>query len=81
MGVHHSDGKYQRAYERRAVAVLAAAVPVLLVLQLVGSARLQQVDFVWQNSVSARNPAALPALAGLGAVAAVAIQAGIVARA
>jgi signal transduction histidine kinase len=71
------DGKYQRRYERRMAAGLAAAVPVLLVMQLIGSARLTQVDFVWQNSVSARNPVAVPALAGLGAVAAVAIQAGI----
>jgi signal transduction histidine kinase len=70
------DGKYQRAYERRVVAVLAAAVPALLAAQLVGSARLTQTDFVWQNSVSAANPAALPALAGLGAVSAVLIQAG-----
>lgn len=73
------DGKYQRPYERRIVAVLAAAVPVLLVLQLIGSARLKQADFVWQDSVSAANPVAVPALAGLGAVAAVAIQAGLVA--
>ena len=60
-------------------AVLTAAVPLLLVLQLIGSARLKQVDFVWQDSVSARNPVAVPALAGLGAAAAVAIQAGLVA--
>lgn len=71
------DGKYQRRYEQRMVAGLAVAVPVLLVMQLIGSARLTQVDFVWGNSVSARNPVAVPALAGLGAVAAVAVQAGI----
>jgi hypothetical protein len=73
------DGKYQRSYEQRMVAVLGAAVPLLLVMQLVCSARLKQVDFVWQNSVSARNPAAIPALAGLGAVSAVVIQGGVVA--
>ncbi len=72
------DGKYQRPYEQRAVAVLALAIPVLLVLQLACSARLTQVDFVWENSVSAHNPVAAPALAGLGAMASVAIQAGIV---
>ena len=49
-------------------------------MQLIGSARLKYAStFVWQNSVSARNPVAVPALAGLGAVAAVAIQAGVVA--
>lgn len=68
------DGKYQRRYERRMTAVLAVAIPVLIGMQLVGSARLKQVDFVWQSSVSARNPVAVPALAGLGAVAAVLIQ-------
>ena len=73
------DGKYQRAYERRMVAVLAAAVPVLLAAQLLGSARLTQTEFVWQNSVSGGNPAALSALAGLGAVSAALIQAGDVA--
>jgi signal transduction histidine kinase len=71
------DGKYQRRYERRMAAGLAAAVPVLLVMQLIGSARLEYTSsFVWQDSVSARNPVAVPALAVLGAVAAVAIQAG-----
>jgi signal transduction histidine kinase len=73
------DGKYQRRYERRAVAVLTAAVPALLLVQLTGSARLNQVDFVWQQSVSAANPAAVPALAGPGAAAAVLIQGGVVA--
>lgn len=73
------DGKYQRRYERRMTAVLAAAIPVLIGMQLVGSARLKQLDFVWQSSVSARNPVAVPALAGLGAVAAMLIQGGVVA--
>ena len=73
------DGKYQRAYERRMVAVLAAAVPALLVMQLAGSARLTQTEFVWGNSVSASNPAALAALAGLGSAAAALIQGGDVA--
>jgi signal transduction histidine kinase len=74
------DGKYQRPYERRTAAILGAAVPLLLLMQVTGSPRLKYVStFVWQNSVSARNPVAVPALAGLGAVAAVAIQAGVVA--
>jgi signal transduction histidine kinase len=73
------DGKYQRRYERRMAGGLAAVAPVLLVMQLIGSARLTQADFVWQDSVSARNPVAVPALAGLGAVAAVAIHAGLAA--
>ena len=72
------DGKYQRRYERRMAAIWGAAVPLLIVMQLLGSARLEYTSsFVWQDSVSARNPVAVPALAGLGAVAAVAIQAGI----
>jgi len=71
------DGKYQRPYEQRMTAVLVAAVPVLTAMQLAGSARLEEGSFVWQDIVSARNPVAAPALAGLGAVAAVAIQAGI----
>jgi len=72
------DGKYQRSYERRMAAILAVAVPLLLLMQLAGSARLKYgSSFVWQASVSARNPVAVPALAGLGAVAAVAIQAGV----
>ena len=74
------DGKYQRPYERRMAVTLRAAVPVLVVMQLIGSARLTySSSYIWQNSVSARNPVAVPALAGLGAVAAVAIQAGIAA--
>jgi hypothetical protein len=72
------DGKYQRRYERRMAVIWGAAVPVLIVMQLSGSARLEYTSsFIWQDSVSARNPVAVPALAGLGAVAAVAIQAGI----
>jgi len=74
------DGKYQRPYERRMAVILRAAVPLLVVMQLIGSARLTySSSYVWQNSVSVGNPVAVPALAGLGAVAAVAIQAGIVA--
>ena len=73
------DGKYQRGYEQRMVTVLTALLPLLLALQVAGSARVKQVDFVWQDSVAARNPTAVPALAGPGTVAAVAIQAGIVA--
>lgn len=72
------DGKYQRRYERRTAAIWGAAVPLLIVMQLLGSARLEYTsNFIWQDRVSARNPAAVPALAGLGAVAAVAIQAGV----
>ena len=71
------DGKYQRPYERRMAVIWGAAVLLLILMQLFGSARLQYTgNFIWANSVSARNPVAVPALAGLGAVAAVAIQAG-----
>lgn len=74
------DGKYHRSYERRMAAVLGAAVPALIVMQLAGSVRLKYAStFIWQDSVSARNPVAVPALAGLGAVAAMVIQAGVVA--
>ena len=73
------DGKYQRRYEQRMVAGLAVsrAGADRDAADRIGPAGVTQVDFVWQNSVSARNPVAVPALAGLGAVAAVAIQAGI----
>jgi signal transduction histidine kinase len=72
------DGKYQRRHERRTAAIWGAAVPLLIVMQLLGSARLEYASsFIWQDRVSARNPAAVPAMAGLAAVAAVAIQAGI----
>ena len=72
------DGKYQRSYERRMAAALGAAVPLLVLVQLAGSARLKYAStFIWQDSVSARNPVAVPALAGLGAGAAVVIQAGV----
>lgn len=72
------DGKYQRRYERRMAAIWRAAVPLLIVMQLLGSARLEYTsNFIWQDRVSARNPVSVPALAGLGAVAAVAIQAGV----
>jgi signal transduction histidine kinase len=74
------DGKYQRSYERRTAAILGAAVPALIVMQLAGSAQLRYPgSFIWQDSVSAGNPVAVSALAGVGAVAAVAIQAGVVA--
>ncbi len=74
------DGKYQRSYERRMAVTLGAAVPVLIAALLAGSARLKYTSsYIWSNGVSARNPVAVPALGGLGAVAAVAIQAGIVA--
>jgi signal transduction histidine kinase len=74
------DGKYQRSYERRMAAGLGAAVPLLIVLQLIGSARLTEANsFIWQDSVSGRNPVAVPGLAGPGAVAAVIIQGGGVA--
>jgi signal transduction histidine kinase len=74
------DGKYHRPYERRMAAILGATVPLLIVMQLAGSARLKYAStFIWQDSVSTRNPVAVPALTGLGAVAAVVIQAGVVA--
>jgi signal transduction histidine kinase len=71
------DGEYQRQYERRMLGALAAALPTLLIMQLVGSARLSTTAFVWQDKVSAANPVAVTALAPLGAFASVAIQAGV----
>jgi signal transduction histidine kinase len=71
------DGRYDQAYQRRAVLALMVALPALLALQLLGSPRLTATQFVWQDSVTAPNPYALKVFAPLGAFASGAIQAGI----
>jgi signal transduction histidine kinase len=73
------DGEYQRRYERRILVVLTAAVPVLLIMQLIGTARLETTAYVWQDKVWATNPVAVAVLAPVGAFASVAIQAGVLA--
>jgi signal transduction histidine kinase len=71
------DGQYRRRFERRLVVAVASAAPVLVVMQLLGSARLTTTAFVWQDRVQADNPLAMGSLAWLGSVASVAIQAGV----
>jgi signal transduction histidine kinase len=71
------DGQYRRRFERRLVVAVASAAPVLVVMQLVGSARLTTTAFVWQDQVQAGNPLAVGSLAWMGGVASVAIQAGV----
>jgi len=71
------DGRYHRSYTRRAVVAVMCALPILLALEIVGAPRLTATQFVWQDRVTAPNPSAVPALAPLGAVAAGAVQAGI----
>ncbi|MDT5025336.1 MAG: hypothetical protein QOE61_1762 [Micromonosporaceae bacterium] len=73
------DGEYQRRYERRILVVLTAALPVLLIMQLIGNARLETTAYVWQDKVSATHPIAVVLLAPVGAFASVAIQAGVLA--
>jgi signal transduction histidine kinase len=67
------DGRYQRRYERRLVLAAAAALPAVLLAQLVGSAHLLTSDLTMTNT-EPTNPAAVAALAPLGAVATVLLR-------
>lgn len=72
------DGQYHRVYERRTLRVGVALVPVLAVLEVLGSTRLTYASsLVWLDRTSAPNPVGLPRLAPVGAASSVALQAGV----
>jgi signal transduction histidine kinase len=72
------DGRYHRAYERLALRIAVALLPVLAVLQVLGSTRLTYASsLIWLDRTSAPNPLGIRAIAPVGGLSSIALQAGV----
>jgi len=72
------DGRYHHVYERRAVWLVVALIPVLAILQLLGSTRLTYASsLIWQETTSAPDPLGAAGFGAVGSFSSAALKSGV----